>query len=112
MARAVILLLVLLTKSLYSQEKPLEERISDDICSCFGEYGFTVLNEHVNVALDSCSTVAVKKYQTELERYFSSIKDSSYQQGYEAGKIYFQQKVAPLLFKECEVIKKLQIKKE
>lgn len=96
----------------YSQQKPIEERISDDICLCFSEYSFTVLNERASAALDTCSTVVAKKYQAELERYFSSTNESSYQQGYEAGRLYFQQKIVPLLFTKCEAIKKLQIKKE
>jgi hypothetical protein len=99
--------------SLYAQQKlPLEKRISDDICKCFGEYGFTVMNKQVSTTLDTCSTSTVKKYQTELERYFSSQKDSGNDSGHEAGRLYFQQKVAPLLFTESDAIKKLQIKRE
>jgi len=73
----------------YSQQKLIEERISDDICLCFSEYGFTVLNELASAALDTCSTVVTKKYQAELESYFFSTNESSYQQGYEAGRLYF-----------------------
>ncbi|MCH8547161.1 MAG: hypothetical protein LAT54_10555 [Cryomorphaceae bacterium] len=94
------------------QKQPLEQRISEDICECFEAYGFTVLDERVDAALDTCSSKTVKKYQTELEVHFSNLKDSDYSKGYEAGKIYFQQKVAPLLFVNCEAIKALKIPKE
>ncbi|MCC5922075.1 MAG: hypothetical protein JJU23_15470 [Cyclobacteriaceae bacterium] len=70
------------------------------------------MNKQVSAALDTCSTNTVKKYQTKLESYFSSQKDSGYDSGYEAGRLYFHQKVAPLLFTECDAIKKLQIKRE
>ncbi|KFD38224.1 hypothetical protein [Schleiferia thermophila] len=99
--------------SIYAQQKlPLEKRISDDICKCFGEYGFAIMNEQVSASLDTCSNTTVKKYQADLELYFSSRKDAGYDKGYEAGRLYFQQKVVPLLFTECDAIKKLQIKRE
>jgi len=97
----------------YSQNKlPLEQRIAKEICSCFGKYGFVSLNEQATIALDTCNNNTGRKYRTELLQYFSSQKDLGYDKGYKAGKLYFQQKVAPLLFKDCEPIKKLQIKNE
>jgi hypothetical protein len=112
MARAVILLLVLLTQSAYSQQKqPIEKRISDDICECFGEYGFEVADQRINQAMDTCSNKTVKNYQAELETYFAASKNADYNTGYQAGKLFFQQKVAPLLFRDCEALKKLAISK-
>ena len=108
MARAVILLVVLLNQSAYSQQKqPIEQRMSDDICECFGEYGFEVADQRINQAMDTCSNKTVKKYMVELEAYFAASKNADYNTGYQAGKLFFQQKVAPRLFKDCEALKKL-----
>jgi len=108
----VCLLILFFSQSVYSQQKlPIEKRMSDDICECFGEYGFEVADQRINQAMDTCSNKTVKKYMAELEAYFAASNNTDYSTGYQAGKLFFQQKVAPLLFKDCEALKKLAIPK-
>jgi hypothetical protein len=93
----------------FSQQKQsIEKRISDDICECFGEYGFEVADQRINQAMDTCSNKTVKNYQAELEAYFAASKNADYNTGYQAGKLFFQQKVAPLLFRDCEALTQLE----
>ena len=97
MNRLIVLVgLLSLFQSAYSQQKqPIEKRISDDICECFGAYGFEVADQRINQAMDTCSNKTVKNYQAELEAYFAASKNADYNTGYQAGKLFFQQKVAP-----------------
>ncbi|MBN7817457.1 hypothetical protein [Algoriphagus pacificus] len=103
------LIVFVLPNFVFSQKKiTLEVRIANDICECFDGNGFTVWNTQTRDFLEGCSKHTAIKYKEELQLYFESVKDSSYKSGYESGKLYFQQKIAPLLLTDCEAIKKMK----
>ena len=102
-----ILILIVCQVSYCQQKEPIEKRMSDDICTCFGEYNFTVADEQSRQALDTCNSKTIVKYRVELESYFKESKDGDYLTGYKAGKQFFEQKIAPLLVRDCEALKKI-----